>query len=265
MNVNKLSQTITLRNITDIEATVELEEVGHIYTVGGKKGFTPVTTFVHNWFSKFEENVAIANILKSAKMQDPEYEYYGMDAKDIKNYWNRNRDLGTALHYDIECFYNGKDVQNDSIEYEYFLNFAETYGSLVPYCTEARIFHSRLKLAGSIDMIFIKPNGHLILVDWKRSKQITMETDQRFPKHCKYQGLTHLDDVNFVHYSIQLNTYKYILETEYNYIIDEMYLVILHPNNRRKNFQVHQVSHMNQELSIMRDYWINNGCKSFSH
>ena len=45
--------------------------------------------------------------------------YHGMTREEIKAQWEANRDAaataGTALRYDIECYYNGMDVMNDSV------------------------------------------------------------------------------------------------------------------------------------------------------
>ena len=41
----------------------------------------------------------------------------------------------TKMHYDIECFYNGINVQNDSSEYKYFMQFYD-FSHLMPYRTE---------------------------------------------------------------------------------------------------------------------------------
>jgi hypothetical protein len=41
----------------------------------------------------------------------------------------------------------------------------------------------------------------------------------------------HLDHCNFIHYSIQLHTYRYVLEQYYGKIVDpDCYMVVLHPN-----------------------------------
>ena len=37
--------------------------------------------------------------------------------------------------------------------------------------------------------------------------------------------------LNYGHYALQLNTYKYILEKRYNKVVKELYLLCLHPNN----------------------------------
>ena len=56
--------------------------------------------------------------------------------------------------------YNGLEVENDSIEYNHFLQFYQDYSdSLTPYRTEMLVFHEELKLSGSIDMLFKLKDG----------------------------------------------------------------------------------------------------------
>ena len=64
------------------------------------------------------------------------------------------------MHYDIECFYNNMDVKNDSVEYGYFNTFYNDYKELEAHRTEWMIYDKELKLAGSIDMIFIAISIH---------------------------------------------------------------------------------------------------------
>jgi len=82
---------------------------------------------------------------------------------------------------------------------------------------------------GSVDMLFKDPivdNG-LIIMDWKRSKEIKMSS--AYGKGTN--PLTaQLDDCNYNHYSLQLTIYKQILEQYYGYTITGCYIVVLHPN-----------------------------------
>ena len=41
--------------------------------------------------------------------------------------------------------------------------------------------------------------------------------------------LEHLPDSNYFHYALQLNIYRYILESEYGYRVSGMFLGVVHP------------------------------------
>ena len=80
-------------------------------------------------------------------------------------------------------------------------------------------------------MVFKKnkeDGNHLVIYDWKRVKNI--QDENRFERGFK--PINHLPNSNYWHYSLQLNIYKRILEKNYDKIIDAMYLLWLHPNNK---------------------------------
>jgi hypothetical protein len=115
----------------------------------------------------------------------------------------------------------------------------------VPYRTEWLVFNDEIRLAGSIDMIYAKPGGTFAIYDWKRSKEIKTEN-----KYQKGLGpLSHLDDCNYWHYSLQLNNYRRLLEKFYGLVVDELALVILHPNN--KSYQIVKLNLMDAEVEAM--------------
>jgi hypothetical protein len=184
-------------------------------------------------------------------MGDPKYKYYGMTREQILADWDKNRDsasgAGTNMHYDIECYYNGLDVKNDSIEYQWFQRFVRDFPELKPYRTEWMVYYEELKLSGSIDMIFENPDGTLQIYDWKRCKEITYESG--FGKSALTPCISHLPDTNFWHYSLQLNTYKKILEEKYGKKITALYLVCLHPDNQYKTYDRIEVPILEKELN----------------
>lgn len=220
------------------DANIEFQDEGHIYTVKhsecpeGDKGFTSVTTFVHKFIEPFVADKIITKMMNSPKWADNKY--YGMSREEIKQIWDNNRDAaaeaGTKLHYDIECYYNGMAVENNSIEYGHFLEFVTAYNDLVPYRTEWFVYHERLRFAGSIDMVFKNSDGSLDIYDWKRVKDITKKSN--FNKWMRGDIIGHLPDTNYWHYALQLNIYKAILTEMYNMKVRDLYLVSLHPENK---------------------------------
>lgn len=95
-------------------------------------------------------------------------------------------------------------------------------------------------------MVFKDEDGNLQIYDWKRCKEIK-KTNQW--ESAITNCISHLPNSNFWHYSLQLNTYKYLLEKNYGVKISKMYLVCLHPNNRNKSFLQYEVPHMPDEIN----------------
>ena len=230
---------------------IVFDEGPHIYYIDGSSdGYMSVTTFNHAHFEKFDSDKIINNMMKSKNW--PQSKYYGQTVSEIKAGWNKNcneaAEAGTKMHYDIECFYNDQEVEidEDCVEFDYFMAFENDIGSkLEPYRTEWMVWDKELKLAGSIDMVFRNPDGTLLIYDWKRCKNI--KKDNRFQSSIT-PCIDHLPDTNYWHYSLQLNTYKYMLEKNYGEKVVGMYLVCLHPNNANKSYIRLKVPHLKQEL-----------------
>ena len=172
-----------------------------------------------------------------------------MTREEIKAQWEANRDeaaqSGTKMHYDIECYYNGMDVSNDSTEYAYFQRFLDDHADLVPYRTEWMVWDKELRFAGSIDMVYENPDGTLMIYDWKRSKGINKTSS--FMKFSHTQCIEHIPDTNFWHYALQLNTYKALIEKNYGKTVTTMMLVCLYPEN--KSYQLLKVPDLSDEIN----------------
>jgi len=266
------------------DAFITFEEKTHVYTIHGKQGYTSVTTFNHYHFAEFNIDKVIDKIVNGKNWDDPSYKYYHMSKKDIRDLWNANgkhaSSLGTKMHYDIECFMNqelvdekiepiptthrylyqvyleereeGIPLANDSIEWTYFIDYIRDFPDFKPYRTEWFVYDEELKLAGSIDMVYENPDGTLMIYDWKRSKQITYEN--MYGKSAVTECIKHLPDTNFWHYSLQLNTYKAILEKNYGKKITDLYLVILHPDNEEKTYELVKCADLSKEVADLFDY-----------
>ena len=241
-------------NAHERDPFIEFDPVPHVYTVRGEGGYTSVTTFVHSHFEHFDAAAQAQKIVSGKNMSNPNYKYYGMTADQIAQMWQKNGEeassAGTKLHYDIECYWNGWQVENASVEYQYFLKFAEDFQAknpgVKPYRTEWMVYYEELKFSGSIDMVFENPDGTLRIYDWKRCGEIPAEA---FGGKCaKTECIRHLPDSKFWQYSLQLNTYKMILEAKYGKTITELCLVRLHPDNAYKSYDLIQVPFLDKEM-----------------
>jgi hypothetical protein len=117
---------------------------------------------------------------------------------------------------------------NKTVEFAHFVDFYhDTKDHLEPFRTELIMFSKTHLLAGSIDILFRhKITKNFLIYDWKRSKEF--KYTNKFQKGLKC--LSHLDDCNVTHYSLQLNMYKKMLESEYGYTVDGLALIRCHPN-----------------------------------
>ena len=86
-------------------------------------------------------------------------------------------------------------------------------------------------MAGTVDMVYEKENGHLFIFDWKRTSKLVDHNNQPVLKDFNfgYSGLSHIADNSFNRYALQQNVYKSIIEKHYQKKISSMNLLVLHP------------------------------------
>ena len=224
------------------DVNISFEDIGHVYTILGKKDHTSVTTWIKQFFSKFNPDAVIDRMMKSPKW--PESKYYGKTKEDIKEEWNASGNLaaklGTEMHKLFEDYYNGLPVNTTCLEYSYFEKFIADHTHLKPFRSEWTVYDEDLKISGSIDMTFLNEDGTISIYDWKRCKSIEKTTAYR--QYAK-APIHHIPDTNFWHYTLQLNAYKMILERKYGFVVRDMFLICIHPE-LDETYQKHEVAAM---------------------
>jgi len=270
-----LKPILLKKNEHSRDKNLHFDEPTHKYTILTDKesNYTSVTTWNHQHFPHFNADLVIKRMM-AGKNWNPSNKYWGKTAEEIKKEWSNNGSLvsgqGTTMHFNIECFMNEEieyedgsncdytheellqvyePIQESSLEWEYFLKFVKDYPHLKPYRTEWMIYDEDLKLAGSIDMVYENADGTLSIYDWKRSKEITKYNN--FREYAKTECIKHLPNTNFWHYSLQLNTYKRILERKYGKTVTDLYLVRLHPNNENKSYDLIKCADLSREIDLL--------------
>lgn len=274
------------RNSHKRDKYLRFDEKWHNYTIinDPKSKYMSVTKWNHSHFPAFNADLIIRKMM-AGKNWNEDNKYWGMTPTQIKKMWNDNgaaaSSAGTKLHLDIECFMNqylvdendklvatdhemlidsyNEDKQagdcvisNDTVEWDYFMSFAaEQCGDKTPYRTEWMVYDEDLKLAGSIDMVYQNDDGTLDIYDWKRVKELSYANN--FGDTSTTACIAHVDNTNFWHYSMQLNTYKHILERKYGKTVRNMRLVVLHPEAVCNNYEVVDCADMTTEMdSLMK-------------
>lgn len=238
--------TLAKENPHPRDEHIEFDEPSHTYTIDGDSDYTSVTTWNHSHFKHFDADKIIANMMNSPNW--PNSKYYGQTPEEIKAGWEKNRDeaatAGTKMHLDIEKYYNGMEVENDSKEYSQFLEYLKDH-PFKPYRTEWTVWDKELKLAGSIDMVYENPDGTLMIYDWKRSKGIVR--NKQWEEYSTTKEISHIPDTNFWHYALQLNTYKALLEKNYGKKVTKLCLVCLYPTQR--TYKLYEVPELCEEIT----------------
>ena len=167
---------LSVKNKHELDDRIRFREKGHKYWIDGNDtDVVSATTYIKSFFGDFDTDKIVTGILKKHEYEnDPDYKYYKMDPEIIKNTWEKIRNessvKGTDLHKDIEDFYNNICPENDSVEFQYFLNFYNDHNEKYEiYRTEFLVFSEILKITGSIDALFQNvDDGTFAIFDWKR-------------------------------------------------------------------------------------------------
>jgi ATP-dependent exoDNAse (exonuclease V) beta subunit len=258
------------------DSNIVFYEEGHKYkiTTDPLTRYQSVTTWCHSHFPKFDADKIINGMMRKADWQ-PGHKYWGLTKQEIKNKWFNNgatvSSAGTDLHERIELFMNNPeclrhsdlinmyesipkeilDATDNVIEWQYFINFVRDNPQLKPYRTEWMIYDEDVKLAGSIDMVYENEDGTLSIYDWKRCKNITRVN--MYNKFALTTCISELHDTNFWHYTLQLNTYKHILERKYGKRVTTLCLVQLHPEVEENNYVILPVPILTEQMTELFD------------
>lgn len=250
-------QILHRKNVHPRDKCIVFDEPSHTYTVNGTHaGYISVTKLLHCFFPHFDPVKIIRKMRSGANWKSSKY--YGRTDQEIMNEWNENgrqaSEAGTKMHLSIEQFLNDAEYLipaevKVTPEWRYFQKFWSDFGDdLEPYRMEWEVWVEEIKLAGSIDGVFRrKSDGKFLIYDWKRSKEIKSDN----PFSSGLPPVDHLPDTNYWHYTLQLNVYRWILETHYKLDIAEMYLVILHPDN--KSYRRMRLNRLDDEIEDMID------------
>jgi ATP-dependent exoDNAse (exonuclease V) beta subunit len=181
---------------------LEFDEDTHTYTVNGKvlKG---TTDLISDFFEPFNEEYWAGFVAKKE----------GKSPQEIKELWEKKRtdacEYGTMIHKVIEDYLDdiNQGAPNELIE---AVDFLSEYIGL-EIVSEMQLYDVEWLVAGTIDIVIDTPEG-VYLVDWKTSKEI--KYDNKYQKGLK--ELSHLDDCNYIRYSLQLGVYKALYEKTNN-------------------------------------------------
>lgn len=243
------------------DGKLSFDEEQHLYSLGDIV-MRSVSNVVGMFFREFDAvgislKKCFGNETEAAKLRE-EWECKGAEASQA----------GTFMHKQIEDYLNGKqlpDLKCDisytgrflsinkavdiSREWNHFKAF-ERNVPFSPFRTEWRVFDVESRMAGTLDLVCSCDDGTYEIYDWKRSNKIDPTERNRWANGVN--GLDHLTDTSYMHYCLQQNLYRYILQKNYGIRISRMNLVVLHPE--LPTYRVVPVPPMDREVAIIIDY-----------
>lgn len=234
INTNLNGSDITFEQ----DGKLSFNEEAHRYMLDGVE-FRSVSNVVGMFFREFD---AVGISLKKCNGNQ-------VEAAKLREVWESKGAIasqaGTFLHKQIEDYLNGKQIpdllcdvcyngnfvkHNETVdisrEWSYFKAF-ERNTVFHPFRTEWRIYDADARIAGTLDFVCCCPDGTYEIYDWKRSNKI--DPTERNPWANGLNGLERLTDTSYIHYCLQQNLYRYMLQKNYGIKVSRMNLVVLHP------------------------------------
>ena len=210
-----------MNNIFD--KTISLIEPGHKYVLETNPSlkFRSVTEIVGDYFEAFDKHTIANNLVSN----NPKYMH--LQAEDLIAKWDAARDYGTKIHKEIEDYLK-EGKYPEEVKSVYAVEWLKKYQmkSDVDIFSEIKVYSTELNIAGSIDILaHDKKADTYEVIDWKTSKNI--ETKSFNDKMGTHPVTSNLQDCKFVHYSLQLSFYRYILEQYYGLTINNQLIAHL--------------------------------------
>lgn len=193
------------------DKNISLKEPGHKYILESDPGlaFKSVTGLISEYFEPFNKHKIAAKLIATSP------KYLGMEASTLIKSWDAARDYGTKVHNEIEVYLNN-DIKPDELESFAAIEWLKRYNINpdIKIYPEVIVYSKDLKIAGSMDILsYDESIDSYEIIDWKTSKSI--DKTSFGGKMGTHPITSHLMDCKYVHYSIQLSFYRYLLEQYY--------------------------------------------------
>jgi len=219
------------------EDRVQFDEEAHTYTIDGATAPRSVTGLLNIYENRFDPERALSAMQNGQSWESIcenfEMRGLGVTNKDFLDRWTKAGEVGRMrghlLHFHCECLANSIPVQEphspDFQQAQDMFKWLLDRG-MKPYRAEVNIFHVGLRCGGQPDLLLLDAHGRIVIVDWKRTKKLSMENDHATFKY----PLNHLPDCSYYRYALQVNLYRYILTSEYMVTAGSMFLAVCHPD-----------------------------------
>ena len=254
--------------------------------------FISVTTLIHNYTYEFDSAFWSAYKALEALMEESDFSIlkksllatkkfhtnilnkFGIDNEEFINKrteillsYDEERDKscarGTAIHADFENKYYQSDKHNLSNygldgqftckPHYYELDLEKgIYPEYLIYRTSS---DGVLKVAGQIDLL-VKDGNDIYIYDYKTNKEIKQKSYFNRNKksyECMKFPLNNVMDCNYMHYSLQLSLYAYLLQQinpEFN--IKLLKLIHIDHNNKQTDYEL---EYMKERVEIMLKHY----------
>jgi len=211
--------------------TITLEPQSHVYTDEAGQVYTSVSNVLARYKEPFDKEAIAAKIARRD----------GVTVDDVLDEWAKAAPYGTAVHEQMERFFLC-DMGDIDLIRPYLPILNKWAQQPVMFFPEKIVCDEELKIAGTADLVVQNSLGNYSILDWKTNNKIYKTA---FGGKKLKGRLSHLEDCNYVHYSLQLNLYARMLGKSIHQ------LSIVHIPRGKDTLEVISVPKMDREVDII--------------
>lgn len=200
----------------------------HVYRDLEGRQLISVSQLIHHFVPEFDPD---GEILKRCAVKK------GVTPEELKKEWEKinkdSCDYGHNVHSELEYYIDHKQIR-ESPHKHIVEQFAKIkFKGLLQ--SETKIRSLKYRIAGTVDLIEFHDNDVISIYDFKTNKKL--EKYSVFGTRMLYP-FTHNFSTNFLHYTLQLNTYAFLLE-EMGYWVKNLTIFYIHP--KKQIIETHSV------------------------
>lgn len=211
--------------------TITLEPKSHTYTDETGQRYTSVSSVLSRYKEPFDRDKIAAKIARRD----------GVTVDEVLDEWAKAAPYGSAVHEQMERFFLC-DMGDFDLIRPYLPTLNKWAQQPVMFFPEKIVCDEALKIAGTADLVVQNSLKAYSILDWKTNNKIYKTA---FGGKKLKGRLSHLDDCNYVHYSLQLNLYARMLGQPIQR------LSIVHIPRGKDTLEVIPVPKMEKEVDII--------------
>ena len=168
--------------------------------------------------------------------------YQGWISQDLQDHWKHAAIMGTVVHQEIENYLleGGSLIEYKARVLKPFLDDLISNPNLELY-PELVIFNKEKSFSGMVDLLTRDTvTGEINMYDWKTNKKMDM-APFRASDAVNWKG-TVIPNCKYDQYSLQLSSYRYILEENFGVKINDP--IIVHLLETTKFKQIQEAKHI---------------------
>lgn len=229
---------------TLFSSDVVLEPISHTYQNSKGEQYLSVSKFLGLLSEKFEDTPAYQRADELTRLQWKE------KGRAAANH-------GTTIHNALELYsQTGQILSENAFMEEAIKSITSEYKDYHQSHDEICLYNNEYRVAGTADKICLLSNrkdSEVDIADFKTniSKGIQFHNDY---KKRLFHPLDHLQDCNFVKYSLQLSLYAYFFEQLTGRKVRKMWIHFIPPHDLTKHYKI-PVMYLKNDVRLILEYY----------